>query len=346
MITLLLYFSLAVLLSFLCSILEAVLLSVSHAHIELLIRDGLRSGRILRRLKRKLDQPLAAILTVNTVANTVGAAGVGAQALAVFGSNWVALVSGLLTFVILVFSEVIPKTLGAAHWRRLAPFSAYAVYGLIILCYPLVFLLRAVSLVVARTGGDQRRVTRQELSALASIGADEGTLMGKEKRVIQNLLRLKYIRAGDVMTPRSVLTALPKDLTVAQALEQADKLKFSRIPIFEENIDRVIGLVLRIHIYEAQSAGNDGKTMEQLAQPIHAIPESKSIAGTLDEFIKRRAHLFLVVDEYGGTEGIVTLEDAIETLLGVEIVDEFDSVADMRQYALECWEEKKRKLNA
>ncbi len=345
MIALLLYFLLAVLLSFLCSILEAVLLSVSHAHIELLIRDEVRSGRILRRLKRKVNQPLAAILTVNTVANTVGAAGVGAQALTVFGSGWVALVSGLLTFAILVFSEVIPKTLGAAHWKRLAPFSAYAIYGLIILCYPVVLFLRAVSLVVARTGGDPRRVTRRELSALAGIGADEGTLMGKEKQVIQNLLRLKYIRAGDVMTPRSVMTALPKDLTVAQALERADKLKFSRIPIYEENIDRVTGLVLRIHIYEAQAAGKDGQTMEQLAQPIHAVPESKSIAGTLDEFIKRREHLFLVVDEYGGTEGIVTLEDAIETLLGVEIIDEFDSVADMRQYALECWEKKKRELD-
>lgn len=345
MIALLLYFLLAVLLSFLCSILEAVLLSISHAHIELLISDGQRSGRILRNLKNRVDRPLAAILTVNTVANTVGAAGVGAQALVVFGSKWVALASGLLTFAILVFSEVIPKTLGAAHWKRLAPFSAYAITALIYICYPVVLLLRAVSRLVAGKSGGQARITRRELSALAGIGADEGTLMGKEKRVIQNLLRLKYIRAGDVMTPRSVMTALPKDLTVTQALEQAEKLKFSRIPIYEENMDRVTGLVLRFRIFEAQSAGKGQQTMEQLAQPIHAVPESKSIAGTLDEFIKRREHLFLVVDEYGGTEGIVTLEDAIETLLGVEIVDEFDSVADMRQYALECWEKKKRDLN-
>jgi CBS domain containing-hemolysin-like protein len=345
MIALLLYFLLAVLLSFLCSILEAVLLSVSHAHIELLIRDGQRSGRILKNLKERVNRPLAAILTVNTVANTVGAAGVGAQALVVFGSGWVALASGLLTFTILVFSEVIPKTLGAANWKRLAPFTAYTTTGLIVLCYPMVLFLRAVSRIVAGKGGAGARVTRRELSALAGIGADEGTLMGKEKRVIQNLLRLKYIRAGDVMTPRSVMTALPRDLTVAQAMEQRDQLKFSRIPIYEENIDRVTGLVLRIHILEARSAGRGEQTMEQLAQPIHAVPESKSIAGTLDEFIKRREHLFLVVDEYGGTEGIVTLEDAIETLLGVEIVDEFDSVDDMRQYALDRWEKKKRELN-
>lgn len=345
MIALFFYFLLAVLLSFLCSILEAVLLSVSHAHIELLIRDDLRSGRILKNLKERVDRPLAAILTVNTVANTVGAAGVGAQALAVFGSGWVALASGLLTFTILVFSEVIPKTLGAAHWKRLAPFSAYTITGLIFLCYPMVLFLRAVSRLIARTGGAQARVTRRELSALAGIGADEGTLMGKEKRVIQNLLRLKYIRAGDVMTPRSVMTALQKDLTVAQAMAETGQPKFSRIPVYEENIDRITGLVLRIRILEAQTAGKGHLTMEQLSQPIHAVPESKSIAGTLDEFIKRREHLFLVVDEYGGTEGIVTLEDAIETLLGVEIVDEFDSVADMRQYALECWERKKRELN-
>ncbi len=345
MIALLLYFLLAVLVSFLCSILEAVLLSVSHVHIELLIGDGQRSGRILKNLKERVDQSLAAILTLNTVANTVGAAGVGAQALVVFGSGWVALASGVLTFTILVFSEVIPKTLGTAHWKRLAPFAAYAISGLIYLCYPVVLFLRAVSRMVAGTGGGQSRVTRRELSVLAGIGADEGTLMGKEKRVIQNLLRLKYIRAGDVMTPRSVVTALPNDLTVGQVMEKMEKLKFSRIPIYEENVDQVTGLVLRLRILEARAAGKNRLTMAELAQPIHAVPESKSIAGTLDEFIKRREHLFLVVDEYGGTEGIVTLEDAIETLLGVEIVDEFDSVADMRQYALECWEKKKRELD-
>lgn len=345
MIALLLYFLLAVLISFLCSILEAVLLSVSHAHIELLIGDGLRSGRILKKLKERVDRPLAAILTVNTVANTVGAAGVGAQALALFGSGWVALASGLLTFVILVFSEVIPKTLGTAYWKQLAPFSAYAITGLIFLCYPMVLFLRAISRLIARGGGGQARVTRRELSALAGIGADEGTLMGKEKRVIQNLLRLKYIRAGDVMTPRSVMSALRQDLTVSEAMAEMQQLKFSRIPVYEGNVDRITGLVLRIRIFEAQTEGKGHLTLEQLSQPIHAVPESKSIAGTLDEFIKRREHLFLVVDEYGGTEGIVTLEDAIETLLGVEIVDEFDSVADMRQYALECWEKKKRELN-
>lgn len=344
MIVLIVYFLLAVLISFLCSILEAVLLSVSHAHIELLNRDGHRSGQILKNLKNRVDRPLAAILTLNTVANTVGAAGVGAQALKVFGSGWVALVSGLLTFIILVFSEVIPKTLGASYWKRLAPFAAYAISGLIIICYPMVVFLRAVSRLIGRKGASEARVTRRELSALAGIGADEGTLMGKEKRVIQNLLRLKYIRAGDVMTPRSVITALPQELTVAEVMSREEELKFSRIPVYEENVDRVTGLVLRIRILEAQSAGNGHLTLADLAQPIYAVPETKSIAGILDEFIKRHEHLFIVVDEYGGTEGIVTLEDAIETLLGVEIVDEFDSVADMRQYALECWEKKKREL--
>jgi len=345
MIALVLYFLLAVLLSFMCSVLEAVLLSVSHAHIELLIGDDLPSGRILKGLKNRVDRPLAAILTINTVANTVGAAGVGAQALQVFGSGWVALASAVLTFTILVFSEVIPKTLGAAHWKRLAPFAAYAITGLIYLCYPVVLFLRAVSRLASRTGGDQARVTRRELSVLAGIGADEGTLMGKEKRVIQNLLRLKHIRAGDVMTPRSVVTALPGEHTVAQVTAGDGQLKFSRIPVYEENIDRVTGLVLRIRVLEALSTGGGEKTLSQLAGPIHAVPESKPIAEILDEFIRRREHLFLVVDEYGGTEGIVTLEDAIETLLGVEIIDEFDSVADMRQLARERWEQKRRELN-
>jgi len=336
MIPLLLFLSLALGVSFLCSLLESVILSVSHAYVALLIKDGHKSGYLLNKMKHNIDHPLAAILTMNTVANTVGAAGVGAQTFHLFGSRWMAAASAILTVLILVFSEIIPKTIGAAHWKQIAPASAYLLHGLILMLYPVVRILEGISGLVSRESS-LSHISREEMIVLAEIGEDQGILLHKEARIMQNLLLLNTIHAGDILTPRSVLLAFQGDRTVGDIVDEHSPISFSRIPVYGENRDDVRGVVYRLELMEAYYRGQKDDELNTLVRPLHAVPESKSIADLLDEFINRREHMFLVVDEYGGTAGIVTLEDAIETLLGVEIMDELDSVEDMQKFALETW---------
>lgn len=342
---LVLYFALALGISFLCSLLEAVLLSISHAYIGTLKEQHPGVGRILKKLKEHINRPLAAILTLNTVANTVGAAGVGAQAFHIWGNKYVALVSGILTFSILVFSEIIPKTLGAVHWRVLAAPSAYLIWGLIYLLYPLVRLLELISRILS---GKHRRVrlSREEMVSAVQIGHKDGSLGPDESRIIHNILHLRNIRVKDILTPRSVMFAIGQDQSVAETLKKHSPIPFSRVPIYRKNLDDITGLVHRYKIVQTQSQGQEKLPLKAIASDIYAIPETKCVADTLDEFIKRREHMFLVVDEHGGTAGIITLEDAIETLLGVEIVDEFDTVEDMRQWALQQWQKRKRDASA
>ena len=338
---LILFLLIALVVSFCCSLLESVILSVSHAYVALLIKEGRRSGHILRKLKKDIDHPLAAILTMNTVANTVGAAGVGAQTFYLFGSRWVALSSAVLTILILVCSEIIPKTIGAAHWKKLAPASAYILQGMIYLLYPVVRILEGISGMISQDA-NIAHITREEMMVLAEIGEDQGILLHKEARIIQNLLLMTTIRAGDILTPRSVILAFRMDKTVGEVVEEHSPLRFSRIPVFCETRDHIRGMVHRLELIEAYYTGRRDEPLESLLKPIHAIPDSKPIADLLDEFINRREHMFVVVDEYGGTAGIVTLEDAVETLLGVEIMDELDSVEDMQKLALENWRRKNR----
>lgn len=323
---------------------EAIILSVSHSYIGVMVKRGKRSGVILRNLKRKVDYPLGAILTFNTVANTVGAAAVGAQAYQVFGSQWTAVVSAILTVSILVFSEVLPKTLGAVYWKRLAPFASYAISGMIILAYPVVRLLEALSRSISRQAAHSQ-ISREEIIVLAETAAHDGILLKKEAQIIENLLLMSEIRTADILTPRSVIDALQKDQTVAEAMAMEPTIRFTRIPVYNRGLDDVIGLVLHDRLLEAFYTGRSDTRIEALMGPIYAVPESKPIADLFEEFIRRREHLFEVVDEYGGTAGIVTLEDVLETLLGVEIVDEFDSVADMRAYAVEKWRTRRRERN-
>ena len=336
------YLSLALGVSFLCSILEATFLSVSPAFVQLLIKAGRRSGRLLERLKHRVDRPIIAILTLNTVANTGGAAGVGAQVLALFGDRWVAVGSGLLTFAILVFSEVIPKTLGAAHWKRLAPVSSYIIVGLIWVTLPIVWLLEFISRVMSRSY-KPRSVTREEMIVQAEMGKAAGVLGQRESRIIKNLLRMRDILVKDIMTPRRVVQSYPGDMTLSEVMQQPSPLPFSRIPVYGKDFDEVTGIVFRHKVLEATSRGSMHLTLNDIKATLHAVPETATVAGILDRFILRQEHMFLVVDEYGGTEGIVTLEDAIETLLGVEIVDECDSVEDMRKHALDLWEKRKER---
>ncbi len=332
MATLFLYFFLALGISFLCSLLESVLLSMSRSFINILSKKNPTSGKSLEKLKDNISRPLAAILSLNTIANTVGAAGVGAVTYNLLGSKWVAIMSGILTLSILIFSEIIPKTIGAHYWKKLAIPSSYMIRVLIVIMYPFVVMLEVLSNWL-KPEEKQDIVTKEDVIAMAEIGEDEGTIEEDESTIIENLLRLDNITAEEVLTPRSVVYALQKDLTVRQALDEYDNIIFSRIPVYDKDLDEITGLVRRDNLLNSKAEDQFDVTMEELSEPVHIVNEKESVGSILDEFVHRREHLFIVKDEFGQFVGIITLEDAIETLLGVEIVDETDSVVDMRKLA-------------
>ncbi|OGR04052.1 MAG: hypothetical protein A2284_12285 [Deltaproteobacteria bacterium RIFOXYA12_FULL_61_11] len=346
MIALGLYVLVTLSVSFLCSLLEAGLLSLPRPHLELMVSRGSKAGALLRAMKQDIERPLAAILTLNTVANTIGAAVVGAKTHELFGNHWVALASAGLTLCILVVSEIIPKTLGAAHCKKLAPFTAYTVRALVVVTNPLVSTVVALARRLSKRSHTDLTFSREEVAAVAEAGASEGTLAKGESKIIKNLLVLDSIQAREVLTPRSVLQYFQKDETVADLLQKHRSVRFSRIPVIGKDLDDVQGLVHWHQVFEAYSSGQGDLKVGDLAHPIHVVPDSLSVRRILDEFLRRREHLFLVVDEYGGTAGIVTFEDAIETLLGVEIIDEFDPVEDMRKYAVEEGRRKRRRREA
>ena len=331
---LVLYFLSALMISFLCSLIESVILSVSFNHISIMKKNGSKAAEILEKQKTNISRPLAAILTLNTIAHTVGAAGVGAETLKIYGNEWVALASGILTISILIFSEIIPKTLGAVYFKKLAVFTAYTVRTLIVIAWPFVYLSEGFSKLF-KSNGDHIAVTREEMIAMAERGEDEGTIKEQESDVIENLLRLKDVSAEAVLTPRSVVFALEKDKTVKEVIETHTPIAFSRIPIYENSLDNIIGFVHRYDLVQKQAVDDFESRMEEFMEPISTILESTSVATVLDEFVKSHQQIFMVEDKFGSIVGLITLEDAIETLLGVEIVDEHDSVIDMRKLAIE-----------
>jgi CBS domain containing-hemolysin-like protein len=329
---LILYGFLAIGVSFLCSILEASLLSLPRSQLEALVERGSGAARVLQGMKHNIDRPLAAILTLNTVAHTVGAAGVGAQAAHVFGNLSVGIVSAAMTLAILVFSEIIPKTLGAVHAKRLVGMTAYITRGMIFLCWPLIISLEYVNRLV----GFQRhkeRITRSEVLATIRLGREGGSLGPRESRVVSNVLALANVHLGDILTPRTVVFALPTSMTVAEAIAQHNPLRFSRIPLVGDSPDHIHHYVLRADIHKTFAEGAGDQPLAAIAQPVPTYPEQATVSDTLYSMLESRQHLAIVVDEYGGTEGIVTMEDLIETLLGEEIVDETDEVADLQAYA-------------
>ena len=340
--TLFFYFFLALGVSFLCSLLESIILSITHSHVAVLAKTGSQAGRLLENMKENINKPLAAILTVNTVANVVGAAGVGAQTMKLFGSEWVAILSGLLTLCILIFSEIIPKTLGTVYWRILEGPAVYMISGLIFITYPFVFLSNYFSRVFT-SANHQQKVSRQEVVAMAEMGEDEGSIREKESDIIENLFNLNDVVAEDVMTPRSVVFALQKDSTVGDVVGEHTPIAFSRIPIFDKDMDDILGFVHRYDLVNKQAEDQFHIKMKDILEPIHTVKQEDSIASILDEFVRRRQQIFMVIDEFGTTTGLITLEDAIETLLGVEIVDEHDSVVDMRKLATEKFRRKRGK---
>ena len=305
-------------------------------------RSGIFYAPLLERLKSQISSSLSAILTINTIANTLGAAGVGAQVHKLYGSQHVALAAAVLTFVILIFSEIVPKTLGATYWRSLLPFAVYAIRGLVFVCGPFVALSRRLSKMLSPAA--PLSVTREDLIGAAELGAKEGGIYRNEGELLKNILKLKNKKVQEIMTPRPVITAFEKTARVGEVIKKHQPFRFARIPVYEGSLDQVIGMVHRYKILEAGSQGCGKIAVEKYLKPLHSVPEDMSVTAALDQFIKRKEHIFIVVDEYGTVSGLVTMEDVVETILGIEIVDELDPVADLREQALRQWKQKKSRI--
>jgi len=337
------YVLFALVFSFLCSIAEAVLLSVNSSYVALLETEGRPSGTLLRRMKEDVGKPLAAILTLNTIAHTVGAVGAGAQAAVVFGNAYLGIASAVLTLLILVFSEIIPKTLGALHWRKLAPATAHGLKVLIRLLYPFILLSEKL------TGGLSEGVTlsgfsRQEFAVMADLSAEQGELAERESEILKNLLKLRQTKVRDAMTPRTVLFTLPEDMTVRAFFELYGDTRFSRIPVYGTDPDQVNGFALRADVVTAYARGELEHPLKSYRRALPALLENISLAHAFNLIMPEDAHIALVVDEYGDVQGILTLEDIFETLLGMEIVDEGDETVDMRELARQRWKRKAEEM--
>ncbi len=341
LILMIVYASTAIFFSFVCSVAEAVILSVSPSYIVTLEEAGKKNAKLLGSVKKDIDNSLAAILTLNTIAHTVGAGGAGAEAAAYFGDGYVGISMAVLTLLILFLSEIVPKTLGAVYWRALASPTALFIRGLSWLLFPLLFISQLVTKWIAR-GKSVHGVSRDELAAMADIGAEAGQLDETESRILRNLFRFPGLRAEDIMTPRTVAFALQEDLTVAEVLEEHKEIHFSRIPIFAKSKDEVTGFVLKTDLLLNQHTGGGKAKLRDFKREIRGVHEQTPLSKVLEDVLDLRTHIMLVTDDYGGLEGIVTLEDVVETLIGIEIVDEADQIDDMRRLARQKWETRMR----
>ncbi|WND02218.1 hemolysin family protein [Temperatibacter marinus] len=331
------YLLLALLVSCFCSVAEAVLLSVRPTYVEALKQEGSRSAPILDHLLSNLDRPLAAILTANTIAHTIGAAGVGAQASVVFGSEYLGITSAVLTLLILVVSEIIPKTLGATYWQQLAPLFAILIHRLTQLLAPFVWVSSKITNLLSGGKVHGATFTRAEMAAMVEIGAKEGMLEDKELKIVQNLLKLKKLSVRVIMTPRPVVFSLPSEMTVQEYFSAHEERPFSRIPIYEGSQDDITGYILRTDLLIAQAKDNFSTKLEAYKRSFLIMPDSVSASHAYDRLMHEKCHIALVVDEYGTVQGLVSLEDIIETLIGLEITDESDTVEDMQTLAHQRW---------
>jgi CBS domain containing-hemolysin-like protein len=342
MLALIAYLLLALFVSFLCSIMESVLLSTPQSFLIVKHNNGHKWAKSFINLKINIDKPLSAILSLNTVAHTIGAAGVGAQAVKVFGEASFGVVSAILTILILVITEIIPKTIGAKYWRKLSFFSYYSIKIMIIITYPLVIMAAVITKIISRNAKAQS-TSREEIAALASIGTNEGLFSDKENKIIQNILKLKIVKATDIMTPRVVVVTADEDLSMNDFLKNKDYLKFSRIPVYSENQEDISGYVFRQEVFENLAEDKHNLKLKKIKRDIVIVPSSITLFSLWELLLKKKQHIALIVDEFGGFDGIVTMEDIIETLLGLEIMDEKDTIADMQIYAKERWKSRQAK---
>lgn len=344
MITLIAYLFLALFISFLCSIMESVLLSTPQSFLIVKRDKGYHWAKSFIDLKINIDKPLSAILSMNTVAHTIGAAGVGAQAVKVFGEASFGVVSAVLTVMILVFTEIIPKTIGARYWRNLSKSTYFIIKAMIFITYPLVIMSALITKLISSNKNEQT-TSREEIAALAKIGADEGLFSEKESKILQNILKLKNIKVTEILTPRVVVAVADEDMLLHEFLKEKDFLKFSRIPIYSGNDENITGYVFRQEVFEKLAEDKHQLKLKDIKREILVFPDSMVLFSLWEKLLEKKEHIALIVDQYGGLDGIVTMEDIIETLLGLEIVDEKDTITDMQKYARERWKTRQVKYN-
>ena len=336
---LLLYLLGAMGISFLCSLLESVLMSTPISYITMKEEEGDRNAALFMQMKTDPDRPLAAILSLNTIANTIGAAGVGQQATLLFGSHWFGLVSAIMTLLILLFSEILPKTIGTSHWKGLLGL-ARVMRLLTYLLFPIVWLIEKIRKAISHEGPDTG-ISREEVSAMANMGEEEGVIDNSENKVIQNIIKLDDIKAYDVMTPRVVAAIAPESMTLKQFYKKEDLSHNSRIPVYADSPEFITGYVLRYDVLENLAEDQFDTRLRTIKRKIAAFHEETSVSDIWESLLRTKAQLALIIDDYGCFQGIITLEDIIETILGMEIIDENDTVTDMQQYARERWLKRK-----
>ena len=329
--------------SFICSVLESVLMSTSLSYINLREEEGYAPAKLMSSYKEDTSRPLAAILSLNTIANTIGAAGVGMQVTAVFGSKWFGLMSALTTILILFFGEIIPKVIGTTYWRELMGITARIIKVLIFVLYPLVLLVEFISRMVP-DNEDDPSVSREEVLAMVNVGEEEGVVDEDENKIFSNLMRLDSIHAYDVMTPRVVAKIAPENMTLRAYYDSDEYDHFSRIPLYNPTAPEYItGYVLRNDALEELTEDHFRKTLGGIKRPLPAFDQDLTLGTIFDSMLKQKSQIAQVIDEYGMFVGILTLEDIIETIFGLEIIDENDTVIDMQQYARERWEQRQKK---
>ena len=339
---LLLYILIVLVVSFTCSILEATLLSTPMSFVTMKEEEGTKVGRILKNFKQDIDRPISAILTLNTIANTAGAAAVGFQTRIAFPQapeifGWI---SAILTLLILVCSEIIPKTLGATYWRSIIVPATPVIRVLVFLTWPFVKLAEFITKFISPDEPVQT-VSREEVSAMVTVGTEEGVFKQKEDRMIQNMLKLSKVTAREIMTPSSVVEMKEESLTLRE-FREGETTKHSRIPVYKDNDDFITGYVLRHTILERLSEDKFDMRLADIVRPILSFQEDESVSVIWERLLEEKEQISVIIDEYGCLRGIVTMEDVIETMLGTEIVDESDTVTDMQEYAREQWKEQQR----
>lgn len=328
----LLYLIGALAVSFLCSVLEAVLLSTPISFISMKERQGVKTASLLMKYKTNVDRPVAAILTLNTVAHTIGAAGVGSESVKVFGEAYFGIISAILTLLILVLSEIIPKTIGASYWRTLAIPSAKIIKAMIVITYPLVWLSELLTRCVSPKI-QPLTVSREEVAAIVDVGTDEGVIEDAENKAIQNFLRLSNVKAENIMTPYVVVASVRIDSTMKEFYDNKALASFSRIPVYDTRREFIVGYVRRTNVLEMLTRDKFAMHLREIVRPILYFMEDTKVSDIWQKMLQEKEHISVITDEYGCMRGIVTMEDVIETMLGVEIVDECDTTADLQAMA-------------
>lgn len=328
--------------SFLCSVLESVILSTNFSYISVLENENPKAGKLLKNLKSNIDQSIASILILNTIANTLGATAIGVQAQNVFEGDktLVMVVSIILTFAILFVAEIIPKTIGAVYWKKLAPTSARIIRFFVLLTYPIILITQFVTKKI-KGKDNSDSISREELIHTTLLSEEEGVIGDLESDIIENTLTLKDMKIKDILTPRSVMYSVEKNTVIKDILDDKRTYKFSRVPVYEGTIDNIVGVILTKKLFK-QAIRNENETIDVIMKPVFTLNENIPVSKALNMFIQKKEHMFIVLDNYDQTEGIITLEDCIETLLGLEIMDESDTTADMRKLALNKMKAKRK----